>query len=126
MPSNANQVAATANEYSEYLRTPDSGGTKPARTTGVMDPARIVHVVDDDPDRRRSLEELLLSAGFTPILYPTPFALLNVASSLVEGCLLLDVCLRGMSGLELQERLAEQNVVLPVVVMMGEADIATA
>src|ERR671914_512144 len=86
----------------------------------------MVHVVDDDADVRRSLERLLLSAGFTPVLYATPADVIEHASELSEGCLLLDFRLPGMDGLELQARLAELGVRLPVIVMTGQGDVPTA
>jgi two-component system response regulator FixJ len=89
-------------------------------------PDRTVHVVDDDADVRRSLERLLLSADFTPVLYATPAAIIERASELSQGCLLLDVRLPGMDGLELQARLTALGVRLPVILMTGQADVPTA
>jgi two-component system, LuxR family, response regulator FixJ len=89
-------------------------------------PDRTVHVVDDDADVRRSLERLLLSADFTPVLYATPAAIIERASELSQGCLPLDVRLPGMDGLELQARLTALGVRLPVILMTGQADVPTA
>lgn len=89
-------------------------------------PEPTIHVVDDDGDVRRSLERLLLSAGLTPVLYGTPSAIIERASELSEGCLLLDVRLPDMDGLELQARLIHLGVRLPVIVMTGHGDVATA
>ena len=61
--------------------------------------------MDDDAEIRRSLERLLLSAGFTPVLYATPSAVIEHASELSDGCMLLDVRLPGMDGLALRARL---------------------
>ena len=87
---------------------------------------RTVHVVDDDADVLRSLERLLLSAGFTPVLYKSEFALMDAASRLSAGCLLLDVQMPGMDGLELQAQLNDRAVCLPVIVMTGQGDVSAA
>jgi two-component system, LuxR family, response regulator FixJ len=91
-----------------------------------MPAERIVHVVDDDPDVRRSLERLLLSAGFTPLLYASGFAVLNATGRLSTGCMLLDVWMPGMDGLELQARLHDLGVRLSLIVMTGHGDVPTA
>lgn len=85
-----------------------------------------MHVVDDDADVRRLLERLLLSAGFTPVLYATPFDAIERAAELSNGCILLDMGLPRMNGLELQGRLTALGVRLPVIVMTGQADVPTA
>jgi two-component system response regulator FixJ len=87
---------------------------------------RIAHIVDDDAPVRRSLERLLQAAGFVTHAYATPFACLDAAPRLTEGCLLLDVRMPEMSGLLLQARLAAIGVLLPVIVMTGQADVKTA
>ena len=91
-----------------------------------MPDERIVHVVDDDPAFLRSMEALLDSAGFATRIYDSAPAVLNAASQLSEGCMLLDVQMPGMNGIELQASLHELGVRLPVIVMTGQGDIATA
>ncbi len=87
-----------------------------------MTAERIVHVVDDDRDVRGSLEQLLLSVGFTPVLYPTPFAVLDVAAGLKSGCVLIDVRMPRMDGLTLLKRLSKLGVMAPVIIMTGHGD----
>lgn len=91
-----------------------------------MPTERIVHVVDDDADVRRSLERLLLSAGFTPLLYDGGLAVLDAVSGLSAGCVLVDVWMPGMDGLELQAKLNDLEIRLPVIVMTGHGDVPTA
>ena len=91
-----------------------------------MPPERTVHVVDDDAAVRRSLERLLSSAGFAAVSYPTPKAILEAAPGLAAGCILLDVQMPGMDGLMLQAELRARGGGLPVIVMTGQGDVATA
>ena len=91
-----------------------------------MSTERIVHIVEDDASVRRSLEWLLQSAGFATNCYATAFACLDAAPQLTEGCLLLDVQMPEMNGLQLQGRLAAVGVQLPVIVVTGQADVTTA
>jgi two-component system, LuxR family, response regulator FixJ len=87
---------------------------------------RTVHIVDDDADVRRSLERLLDAAGFDPVSYATPEVFLDVAPGLSAGCLLLDVRMPGMGGLELQARLNERESRVPIIVMTAQGDVPTA
>jgi two-component system response regulator FixJ len=87
---------------------------------------RTVHVVDDDPAVRRSLERLLDAAGFHVVSYQSPAAFLNAASGLSAGCVLLDIRMPGVDGLEVQARLNRLRVNLPVIVMTGHGDVPSA
>jgi two-component system response regulator FixJ len=91
-----------------------------------MPDERIVHVVDDEPAFLRSMEALLDSAGFATRAYDSAAAVLSAASQLSEGCMLLDVQMPGMNGLELQASLHGLDIRLPVIVMTGQGDVATA
>lgn len=87
---------------------------------------RTVHVIDDDAAVRRSLERLLDAAGFHAISYETPAAFLVAAPNLRAGCILMDLRMPDMDGLELQSRLIELGTPLPVVVMTGDGDVRSA
>ena len=87
---------------------------------------RTVHVVDDDVAVRRSLERLLDSAGLHAISYETAFAFLEAATNLAPGCVLLDIKMPGMDGLELQALLRQRIASLPVIMMTGQGDVQSA
>jgi two-component system, LuxR family, response regulator FixJ len=91
-----------------------------------MADALLVHVVDDDPAVRDSLELLLQSAGISVRVYDSAAALLNVASQLDAGCVLTDVRMPEIDGLTLQRQLNALNPRLVVVVMTGHADVPIA
>jgi two-component system response regulator FixJ len=87
---------------------------------------RTIHVVDDDVAVRRSLEQLLGSVGFITVSYATPDAFLLAAPGLAKACVLLDVKMPGVGGLEVQARLRAIGFALPIIVITGQGDIQTA
>ena len=87
---------------------------------------RVVHLVDDDEAVRRSAGFMLKTSGFKVISYVSGLELLKVAKELVPGCILLDVRMPGMDGLQVQGALKERGVDLPVIVMTGHGDISVA
>jgi two-component system response regulator FixJ len=87
---------------------------------------RIVHVVDDDAAIRRALVRLLRSEGLEAVAYEAAQAVLDAGPSLSSGCILLDLQMPGMDGLELLARLGELGVELPVIVVTGHGDVPTA
>src|SRR6266850_2856559 len=89
-------------------------------------PTHTVHIVDDDAFLSGSLARLLRSVGFASVWYETALAFLDAVPNLVDGCVLLDVRMPGMDGLELQERLNALGFTLPVIVMTAEGDVETA
>ena len=91
-----------------------------------MPAERTIHVVDDDAAVRLSLERLLGSMGFATVSYTTPGAFLLEAPHLLGGCVLLDVKMPGISGLEVQARLRAIGFVPPIIVITGQGDIQTA
>ena len=86
----------------------------------------IVHVVDDDPAMRDSLEFLLDTAGFIARTYDSAPALLARIEKLESGCVVTDVRMPGMSGLDLVRRLGDLGVAQPIIVMTGHADVPLA
>jgi two-component system, LuxR family, response regulator FixJ len=85
-----------------------------------------VHIVDDDAAVRRTRERLLDTMGFQTRSYASSSAFLDVAPSLSAGCILLDVRMPGMDGLELQARLLQLGIALPVIVVTGQGDVESA
>lgn len=82
-----------------------------------------VHVVDDDPGLRGALADLLESIGYDVTTYGSTTEFLDRPKCYEPGCLVLDVRLPGMSGLDLQERLAREGVTLPIILMTSYGDI---
>ncbi len=80
-------------------------------------------VVDDDPSVRDALDSLLRSIGLQTRVLGSPAELLQAALPDVPGCIVLDVRLPGISGLDLQGQLAGQGIHLPIVFMTGHGDI---
>lgn len=87
---------------------------------------RLVHVVDDDEAIRRSVAFALKTSGFQVRLYTNGSELLKSAGKLEEGCILLDIRMPGMDGLEVQEALKTKGVTLPVIIMTGHGDVSLA
>lgn len=90
--------------------------------------ACVVHVVDDDPGLRRSLRFLLDSVGWTVQLHASAEEFLDVvaAPQTQPCCLLLDIRMPSMSGLELQQVLRGRGIDLPILFMTGHADVSMA
>jgi FixJ family two-component response regulator len=84
-----------------------------------------VAVVDDDASLRRSLSRLLRAAGFQPITYPSAEAFLDDDKRPDFDCLLLDIRMNGMSGIELQEQLTESGSATPIIFITAHDDPET-
>lgn len=92
----------------------------------MTDAKRTVHLVDDDEAIRRSASFMLRTSGFVVKTYASGQELLAAGKALEPGCVLLDVRMPGMDGLEVQKALREQDIRLPVVVMTGHGDVSVA
>ena len=85
-----------------------------------------VHVVDDDTSFRTAIERRLKKAGYQVATYPSGQHLLDrLPDEEDAGCILLDVRIPGLSGPELQGRLSELGLTLPIVFLSGYADVPT-
>ena len=85
--------------------------------------APVVHVVDDDASVRTALLRLLGAAGYATRGYASAGEFLTGSWRQAPGCIVLDVCLPGPSGLELQDALGREASPLPIVFLTGRADI---
>ncbi|MBV8800644.1 MAG: response regulator [Alphaproteobacteria bacterium] len=85
-----------------------------------------VFVVDDDPAMRDSLKVLLETSGYTVPVYESAIAFFGSGAPAQHGCVLADVRMPEMDGLELQQRLKERGSTLPVILMTGHADVPLA
>ena len=83
----------------------------------------IIHIVDDDESMREVLASLLRSVALSARVYASVDAFLQAHRADAPGCLILDVRIPGMSGLDFQARLREVGVELPVILMTGYGDI---
>ncbi len=88
--------------------------------------SQIVHVIDDDEAMRDSLSFLLDMQGFETRVYELALAFLDALPDIPGGCVLTDVRMPGLSGLELIDHLREQGSDLAVVVMTGHGDVPMA
>lgn len=82
-----------------------------------------VHVVDDDGSFRRGVSRLLQAAGFTVHGYASAGEFLLARAHQAPGCILLDVQMPGLDGMELQAALAKDDTQLPIVFVTGHGDI---
>lgn len=90
------------------------------------EPASMVYVVDDDAAVRDALEALLGSVGLPARTYASAESFLRVSDARMRGCLLLDVRMPGMGGMELQSKLRDQGILLPVIFITGHGDVPMA
>ncbi|HTS41172.1 MAG TPA: response regulator FixJ [Xanthobacteraceae bacterium] len=86
----------------------------------------IVYVIDDDEAMRKSLGFLLRAAKIEVQLFEAAAPFLEALPKLGTGCIITDVRMPGMTGIELLKRLRQLNVALPVIVITGHGDIALA
>src|SRR5215510_3902877 len=85
--------------------------------------APVVFIVDDDASVRRSIRDLLSSVALRSEAFATPQEFLNSKRADSSGCLVLDVRLPGMSGLDCQRKLAEAGVSIPIIFITGHGDV---
>ena len=85
-----------------------------------------IHIIDDDPSMLRYLSDLVSTINYKARTYESANDFLNHYEDDGIGCLILDLRLPGISGLELQQQLASNNIDLPVIMISGFGDISTA
>jgi FixJ family two-component response regulator len=89
----------------------------------MKDEMPVVYVIDDDPSVLKSLERLLRSAGYQVEIFTSALEFLDCSHRDAPGCLILDVKMPELSGLELQERLAARELTLPVIFITGHGTV---
>lgn len=91
-----------------------------------MNPAGpIVHVIDDDAPFRTAIGRLLQASGYHATLHESAEQFLRNPPASGPGCILLDVRMAGLSGLDLQDQLNRRGTALPIVFLTGHGDIPT-
>lgn len=87
---------------------------------------KLVHIVDDEGAIRRSASFMLKTSGYAVQTWPTGVAFLKEVRHMPAGCVLLDVRMPEMDGLEVQQALIERGVTMPVIILTGHADVSIA
>jgi FixJ family two-component response regulator len=94
----------------------------PGEANAVVQQA-VVHIVDDDAGLRTALDSLFRSVGHATRLFGSAAEFMESGAARAAGCLVLDIRLPGVSGLDFQGQLAEAGVAMPVILMTGHGDI---
>ena len=99
------------------------GRDRETRSSLMSQAAPIIFVVDDDISVRESLELLIRSEGWQPEIYASAQEFLERPRALVPNCLVLDVSLPGLNGLDLQKRVAAERSDMPIIFITGHGDV---
>ena len=91
-----------------------------------MSDRHMIHIVDDEDAVRSSLAVMLQVVGYAVTAWPDGASFLRAASHIEAGCVLLDIRMPEMDGLEVQRAMQEQGIAWPVVVLTGHGDVSTA
>src|SRR5438128_10573450 len=94
-----------------------------AGSSRMSDGTPVVFVVDDDVSVRESLELLIRFAGFQPQTFASAEEFLSCPRAFVPSCLVLDVTLPNLNGLELQKRIATDRMDIPIIFITGHGDV---
>lgn len=87
---------------------------------------RLIHIVDDEESIRRSAKFMLSTSGFAVETWESGVAFLKEARHAEAGCVLLDVRMPEMDGLQVQEELHRRGIAMPVIILTGHGDVSTA
>lgn len=102
------------------------GAAKTGEDSSLADAAPVVHIVDDDDALRRMTGRLIESVGLEAQTHASAEAFLEAYDPGRPGCVVLDVRMRGMSGLELQRELAARHIRVPIIMLSGHGDVPMA
>jgi len=89
----------------------------------MTDEKPLIYVVDDDPSVRKALERLLRSGGYGVKTFASALEFMDYGPSDAPGCLVLDIKMPELSGLELQERLAEKEIFIPIIFITAHGTV---
>jgi FixJ family two-component response regulator len=104
---------------------PASSPFHESRSSFISRDTPTVFVVDDDISVRESLESLIRHAGWQPQTFASAEEFLSRPRALVPSCLVLDVTLPDLNGLDLQQRLASDRIDMPIIFITGHGDVPT-
>jgi FixJ family two-component response regulator len=91
--------------------------------SGAADPKPVVYVVDDDVSMREALEAIVAASGFRPKAFASAEEFLKHSRQSLPGCLILDMSLPDLNGLEVQRLMGKGQTALPIVFVTGHGDI---
>ncbi|MFC3580925.1 response regulator transcription factor [Sphingomonas hylomeconis] len=91
-----------------------------------MTEQRLIHIIDDEDAIRRSASFMLKTSGFLVETWPSGVAFLREARHAQHGCVLLDVRMPEMDGLQVQQTMNERGIAMPVIILTGHGDISIA
>ena len=100
-----------------------SASFRESRSSLVSRDTPVVFVVDDDVSVRESLELLIRFAGFQPQTFASAEEFLSCPRAIVPSCLVLDVTLPNLNGLDLQKRIVTDRIDLPIIFITGHGDV---
>ena len=86
----------------------------------------VIHLIDDDEAIRRSVGFLLRTSSFDVVTYSSGIEFLSTVTSAAAGCVLLDIRMPTMDGLEVQRAMIDRGIAMPVIVLTGHGEIALA
>ena len=104
---------------------PDRFARATSPSSGRFENSPTVYVIDDDTDVRVSMQELLNSAGFRCECFASAEDFLRASRSDAAGCIILDISLPGINGLEFQQQLGRAGLRIPIIFLTGHGDIPT-
>lgn len=87
---------------------------------------RLVHIVDDEESVRNSIGFMLQTTGYAVRTWPSGAMFLRELRGVEPGCILLDIRMPEMDGLQVQQQLNERNIAMPVIVLTGHGDVTIA
>ncbi len=92
-------------------------------TSARIENCATVYIVDDDPAIRASISDLMDSVGVSTLTFASAEDFLEARNANMSGCLLLDVRLPGINGMEMQTKLSESGFNIPIIIMTAHGDM---